>query len=94
MNIQYDPGKMVPIENRGAVYPHLRITYHWGILTVTNEALLLSGWQSILISLPDDFTDQKVTGNIRTNDWILELKKGRSLKPAERKGSYILSKID
>jgi hypothetical protein len=94
MNIQFDPRNLIPIENIGTVYPNLRITDNWGILNVTNEALLSSDWQSIWISLPDNFIDQMISGNIKSPDWVLELKKGWSLKPAERKGSYILSKID
>ena len=94
MNIQYDPGNLVPIENIGTVYPNLRLTDNWGILTVTNEALLLSDWKNVLISLPDNFSNQ--TGNriIKSADWALELKEGWILKPAQRNGSYILIKID
>ena len=94
MNIQFDPRNLVPIENLGTVYPNLRITDNWGILTVTNDALLSSDWQTIWISLPDNFTDQMKSGYIKSTDWVLELKKGWGLKPAERKGSYILTKID
>jgi hypothetical protein len=94
MNIQFDPRNLIPIEYIGTVYPNLRITDNWGILTVTNEALLSSDWQSIWISLPDNYKDQTEPGIIKSKDWVLELKKGWSLKPAERKGSYILSKIN
>jgi hypothetical protein len=90
MNIQFDPQNLIPIENIGTVYPNLRITDNWGILTVTNEALLSSDWQSIWISLPDNYTNQTETGNIKSNDWVLELKKGWSPGCASsRQGSNI-----
>jgi hypothetical protein len=94
MNVQFDPRNLVPLENIGTVYPTIRVSDNWGILTVINEALLSSDWKMILISLPDDFTNHMEIENIKSADWTLALNKGWKLKPAQRKGSYILSKID
>jgi hypothetical protein len=76
------------------VYPTIRISDDWGILTVTHDALLAADWKSILISLPDNLTNNTGKKIFTSHDWTLELNEGWKLKPAQRKGSYILSKID
>jgi hypothetical protein len=94
MNVQFDPRNLVPLESVGTVYPTIRISDDWGILTVTHDALLAADWKSILISLPDSFTNNTGKRIVTSPDWTLELNEGWKLKPAQRKGSYILSKID
>lgn len=38
MNISFDPGNIVPVGDHGSVYPNLRVSDKWGILTVSNGA--------------------------------------------------------
>jgi hypothetical protein len=69
MNISFDPGNIIPIEGKGSVYPTIRVTDNWGILTVENGALLSSGWDKIFITIPINITGNKAYGD----GWVLEL---------------------
>ena len=69
MNISFDPRNIAPLENYGTVYPNLRITDDWGILTVEDGALLAPDWSKVIVSLPNQITDKIVTGR----GWKLEL---------------------
>jgi len=94
MNMQFNPTNLISLEDIGTVYPNIRITDNWGILDVTNEALILSNFQSVLISLPDNFSLPQDQTNIHSDDWTIELNKGWILTPSEKKGSYLLTKTD
>lgn len=91
MSIQFNPGNLVPLENIGTVYPTIRITDDWGILNVTQDALLSSDFRTVTISLPDNIIDPVDLNNIKSRDWTLEVKDGWNLKPTSSKGKYILS---
>lgn len=72
MNISFDPNNIMPIENIGTIYPNIRVTDNWGILSVKNDALMSSDWSNIIVTAPTILNDKIVEGN----GWILELKKG------------------
>jgi len=94
MNMQFNPTNLISIEGIGTVYPNIRITDNWGILDVNNEALILSNFQNVLISLPDNFSlPQDFTG-LHSSDWTIELNTGWILTPSKREGSYLLMKTD
>jgi hypothetical protein len=69
MNISFDPRNITPLENVGTVYPNLRVTDDWGILTVENGALLASDWSKVTVSAPNEISDELVSGD----GWKLEL---------------------
>lgn len=69
MNMSFDPRNITPIENIGTVYPNLRVTDNWGILTVENGALLASDWSKVTVTAPTDISDKIVNGD----GWKLEL---------------------
>jgi hypothetical protein len=69
MNISFDPRNITPIENAGTVYPNLRITDNWGILTAENGALLASDWSKVTVTAPTKISDKIVNGD----GWQLEL---------------------
>ncbi|MBT8268232.1 MAG: hypothetical protein HKO96_07090 [Flavobacteriaceae bacterium] len=70
MNISFDPRNLTPLEEYGTVYPNLRITDNWGILTVENGSLMSSDWSMLRVSAPNKITDSLVKGD----GWSLELK--------------------
>ena len=72
MNISFDPRNITPLGNSGTVYPTIRVTDNWGVLTVKNGALLSSDWTNIIISAPTTFDDDLIEGD----GWTLELNKG------------------
>ncbi|MDN3694467.1 hypothetical protein QWZ06_20405 [Chryseobacterium tructae] len=88
MNVSFDPRNIVPIENKGTVYPNIRVTDKWGILTVENGALMSPNWDKISISNPVQVEDKKISGD----GWILDLADGYAIKKNETTGNYTLIK--
>jgi hypothetical protein len=86
MNISFDPRNIVPIENQGTVYPNIRVTDKWGILTVENGALMSSNWDKISISLPVKTEGKKISGD----GWTLELTDEYIIKKDDSNGNYKL----
>ena len=86
MNISFDPRNIIPIENFGTVYPTLRVTDNWGILTVENGALLASDWSKVIVSAPIEIMDEIVQGD----GWKLELNPNWKVK--EKGKGFILKK--
>ncbi|AHM60279.1 hypothetical protein D770_10110 [Flammeovirgaceae bacterium 311] len=72
MSISFDPGNLVPLPGKGTVYPNLRVTDVWGILTVAEGALISQDWSKVTISQPSQISEERVRGR----GWTLELKEG------------------
>jgi len=89
MNIGFDPGNIIPIENKGSVYINARITDNWGILTVNNGCLMSPGWDKISLSVP--FKTENKT--VRGDGWTLELTDGYMVSKNENTGNYSLIKL-
>ncbi len=76
MNISFDPRNIMPFKNLGTVYPNIRITDNWGILTVeSGGALLGKNWQKVTVSKPTEITDKIIKGD----GWKLGLNKNWKL---------------
>ena len=88
MNISFDPRNIVPLEGYGTVYPTMRISDNWGILTVTEGALLGSGWDRVTLSEPSIISADRVSGI----GWILELNEGYIVKKDNSDRNYTLLK--
>ncbi|MFP8894102.1 hypothetical protein [Chryseobacterium sp. EZn1] len=88
MNVSFDPRNIMPVEDLGTVYPNIRITDLWGILTIENGALMSPNWDKISISNPVKTENRKVSGD----GWTLELKHGYTITKDEGSGNYKLSK--
>ena len=71
----FDPNTLVPLKNKGVVYPTITIRDKWGILKVKKEgALVTNDKANIIIPAKDKFT--QLDNKLETKNWILELKKG------------------
>lgn len=90
MNVSFDPRNIIPVEDNGTVYPNIRVTDLWGILTVENGALMSSNWDKISISNPTRKEDNKIFGD----GWILELTDGYTIDKDGASGNYELKLID
>ena len=85
MNMQFDPGNLVPLDSLGTVYPNIRIVDDWGILTVSkNGALLSADFSRITLSAPKSIAGKAVEGD----GWKLELKSGWLILPGDRAGDF------
>ena len=87
MQISFDPREVQPLEGLGTVYPSLRISDVWGILTVSKGALVSSDFTKVQLVAPKDPHSLPLTGD----GWKLELKEGWKLEPGKRQGDYVLS---
>ena len=88
MNIQFDPRTLMPLEDMGTFFPHIRVTDEWGILTVENGALIDADWVKISITNPVKTEDKIIIGN----GWTLELTEGYVIEKEKTSGNYKLTK--
>ena len=84
MKVQFDPRNQQPLGAEGTVYPTLQVIDEWGVLKVTDGALLASDWTSVTVAAPSD-------GSPSGEGWTLELAPGWKIAPAARPGSYVLT---
>ena len=88
MNMAFDYTRIVPLDDKGTVYPQIRITDNWGVLEVTNGALINQNWNKVNISYPSTINEYKITGD----GWTLELKPGFVFEKDTNGKNYILRK--
>lgn len=88
MKMQFDPGELLSLEPRGTVYPKIKIVDLWGILTVTDGALLESDFKKVTVSASAVSTTTPIKGD----GWLLELNPGWELKAGPRSGDQSVRK--
>lgn len=88
MSISFDPRNLMPIEGYGTVYPTLRLSDNWGILTVSDGALLGTNWDKITVSEPTLINKEKVVGN----GWTIDLNSGYIVEKNSTDKNYSLKK--
>jgi hypothetical protein len=88
MNVSFDPRNIMPLEDKGTVYPNIRVTDDWGILTVTKGALMSPVWNNVTITAPKQIGKENITGD----GWKLELKTGFVVEKENMSGNYLLKK--
>jgi len=87
ISVQFDPRNLQPLGEAGIVYPNMRITDEWGIIEVTNGALMKADWSAVIVSAPSTVRGNPVKGE----GWTLDLKPGWKLAPGAREGDYVLA---
>lgn len=88
MNVSFDPRNLMPLEDKGTVYPTMRVTDQWGILTVENGALMSPNWDKISVTNPTKTEGNKIIGN----GWILELTGDYIVEKDSTSGNFKLTK--
>jgi hypothetical protein len=88
MNMSFDYLTIMPLEEKGTVYPTVRVTDNWGILDVSKGALISADWKSITVSMPEIINGQKISGD----GWTLELKDNYLLQKDQLDKNYLLNK--
>lgn len=90
--VSVNTSNVTPLEGAGTVYASARVTDEWGILEISNGALMIreSGGRisKVYVSAPADIDGQPLKGD----GWTLQLNSGWTLTPGERKGDYILKR--
>ena len=89
-SFSFDPNNLESLDGVGTVYPTMRVSGPWGILTVTRDALMIlgEGVSKVHVPAPADASAQK----IEATGWQLELKEGWRVEPDTRKGDYMIKK--
>ncbi len=90
MNMQFNPGNLLPLDSLGTVYPDIRVVDVWGILTVSKGALMNSTFSKIFVSAPSGSSSSPIQGD----GWTLELNSGWTMAAGERKGDYVVKKLE
>ena len=91
MNMQFDPGNLMPLDSAGTVYPNIRIVDDWGILTVSKGGALLSrDFNRITVPAPKSRQAKLLEGD----GWNLELKSGWIILPGERAGDFKVRPVE
>jgi hypothetical protein len=91
MNMQFNPGNLLPLDSLGTVYPDIRVVDVWGILTVSRGALMNPTFSRISVSAPGSLGASPIQGD----GWTLELNAGWAVAAAgERKGDYVVKKLE
>lgn len=88
MQIQFDPHNLVPLDDVGTVYPTMRISDAWGILTVTDGGLVDAAWRKAIVAAPGDISERPLSGD----GWELQLNDGWSVKENSDRPTFILMK--
>jgi hypothetical protein len=88
MSVSFDPRNIMPIEGYGTVYPTLRVSDNWGILTVSDGALLGTNWDKVTVSEPTLINNDKVVGN----GWTIDLNRGYVIEKNSSDNNYSLKK--
>lgn len=88
MHISFDPTNVIPLDDKGNVYPTIRVTDNWGILDVQNGALLSPHWDKITLSMPTKIDGEDVSGD----GWTLQLDGSYILVQDYSTGNYQVSK--
>lgn len=86
MNMQYNPGTVLPLEKFGTVYPQIRVVDAWGILTVSKGALISPDFSHIYVTAPKETAGRPIEGD----GWKLELKDGWKMEAGSRNGDYVI----
>lgn len=88
MNVSFDPRNIIPIEDKGTVYPNIRITDNWGILEAEKGALMSPNWDKISVGYPSKISNQTIEGD----GWTLQLTENYTIKKDEKNKNYMLVK--
>ena len=87
MNMQFDPGNLMPLDSLGTVYPNIRIVDNWGILIVARGGALMSAdFTRVTLPAPKNITAPSIKGD----GWELQLNSGWSVGPGERQGDFTI----
>ncbi|MCI0490150.1 MAG: hypothetical protein L0229_26450 [Blastocatellia bacterium] len=93
VNYSFNPNNLVPLDDLGTVYPTLRVTDEWGILEVSNGALMAredGRVTKVCVPAPGDVAARSLKGD----GWTLELNQGWTVAAGPRKGDFVLKKAE
>ncbi|HEY0608276.1 MAG TPA: hypothetical protein VGD35_01440 [Chitinophaga sp.] len=89
MNVSFNPSNIQPLEDKGTVYPTIRVTDEWGILEAQQGALMSPKWDKITVSAPVKTAGQHISGE----GWTITLNEGWTIvKDSLNEANYQVKK--
>jgi len=89
MQIEFDPRALQPLGDVGTVYPTLKVTDEWGVLTVSDGALVGADWTWVAVPVPADWSGSLSDAG---KGWTLDAKSSWHARPrTSAKGCWELS---
>ena len=92
-DFSYDPNQVIPLDENRAIYPTFRVTDVWGLLEVSDGAMLVrenGKFARVVVQAPKPSAGN--SGAIEGEGWKLTLAPGWRLAEGTRKGDRIVSK--
>lgn len=90
--VALNSSNIVPLEGVGTVAPTATVTDEWGVLEVSNGALMIHSEGGriikVYVSIPADVTVRPLTGD----GWTLQLNSGWTMAPGQRAGDYVVTR--
>jgi hypothetical protein len=83
----FNPNTLAPFGEEGTIYPTGTFSAAWGVLDVTDGALVAGDFGSVRVPAPADSTGRPLSGP----GWTLQLADGWTLTPGPRTGDYELA---
>jgi hypothetical protein len=89
MRYSFNPNNLEVLDEANTVFPNLRVSDAWGILNVTNGAVLTrEGGRVVKVTVVAPANSQ--ASPLQGDGWTLELKSGWKLEPGSRKGDWVI----
>jgi hypothetical protein len=76
IRIGFDPNSVVSVPDVGTYYPTMRVSADWGILEITNGAVIAENWSKLTVP-----SEEK---------WDLKLNTGWKMAPGQRLGDLVV----
>ena len=91
MSVSFNPSNIQPLEDKGTVYPTIRVTDEWGILEAQQGALMSPNWDKITVSAPVRTEGRNISGE----GWTLTLNDGWTIvKDSLNEANYLVKKTN
>ena len=93
MSIGFNPNNLLPLDELGTVYPTLRLSDEWGVLEVTDGALVSADWSHTDVAAPSASAQPAGGAALQGPGWTLTLDPGWMLAEGTRRGDLLVRKI-
>jgi len=87
MNINFNPSNLVPLDDKGTVYPNCKVIAVFGELETTNGAMISSDWKYVTVAAPMEINGEKVKGD----GWEIKLNENYIVEKT-KSGNYELKR--
>jgi hypothetical protein len=84
----FNPSALVSLDDKGIVYPTLKVIADWGTIDVSDGALLPQDRSLVTVAAPPNTTGSRIEGP----GWILNLNRGWQIVPSTKHDGFLLQR--